>query len=241
MLAPLRAVPSHERELGKRYPVFAQSQNVRSTWSRCADRPSPKPNHRCSADPPLHLALRGGLLCVLSEIWSGARGGARGAGGECVGRRCRTRQRFDSGEEGRPADPLRGQRCGLTKEQFDQRWMTLGYNRQKNQGSEVEFPPGNLAGVVLTGATGKVDTACCASAMCTKSRQAAMGMWRCSRFAPTVVPILLCRACSSEGRSKAHGTMVSVELQRNLRRQGRMDAEVLQAEHFHEIPASSSA
>jgi hypothetical protein len=32
--------------------------------------------------------------------------------------------------------------AGLTKEQFDQRWMTLAYNRQKNQGSEVEFPPG---------------------------------------------------------------------------------------------------
>src|SRR4051812_6115065 len=31
---------------------------------------------------------------------------------------------------------------GLTKEQFDQRWMTLAYNRQKNQGGDVEFPPG---------------------------------------------------------------------------------------------------
>ena len=32
--------------------------------------------------------------------------------------------------------------CGLTKDQFDHRWMTLGYNRQKNQGGNVEFPPG---------------------------------------------------------------------------------------------------
>lgn len=30
---------------------------------------------------------------------------------------------------------------GLTKEQFDQRWMTLGYNRHKKQGLDVEFPP----------------------------------------------------------------------------------------------------
>ena len=32
--------------------------------------------------------------------------------------------------------------CGLTVEQFDQRWMTLSYNRQKHQGADAEFPPG---------------------------------------------------------------------------------------------------
>lgn len=31
---------------------------------------------------------------------------------------------------------------GLTQEQFRTRWMTLGYNRLKNQGDQVEFPPG---------------------------------------------------------------------------------------------------
>jgi hypothetical protein len=31
---------------------------------------------------------------------------------------------------------------GLTKEQFQNRWMRLGYNRLKHQGKKVEFPPG---------------------------------------------------------------------------------------------------
>ncbi len=32
--------------------------------------------------------------------------------------------------------------CGLTKAQFEERWMRLAYNRQKHQGSDAEFPPG---------------------------------------------------------------------------------------------------
>lgn len=30
---------------------------------------------------------------------------------------------------------------GLTQEQFEQRWMKLGYNRMKHQGKNVLFPP----------------------------------------------------------------------------------------------------
>lgn len=32
---------------------------------------------------------------------------------------------------------------GMTPDEFKQRWMKLGYNRQKHQGLEVEFPPGS--------------------------------------------------------------------------------------------------
>jgi hypothetical protein len=35
---------------------------------------------------------------------------------------------------------------GMTPDQFKQRWMKLGYNRQKHQGLEVEFPAGVDAG-----------------------------------------------------------------------------------------------
>lgn len=34
---------------------------------------------------------------------------------------------------------------GMTPEQFKKRWMTLRYNREKHQGSKVEFPPGRAA------------------------------------------------------------------------------------------------
>ena len=35
---------------------------------------------------------------------------------------------------------------GMTRDEFRQRWMKLGYNRQKHQGLDVEFPPGTDAG-----------------------------------------------------------------------------------------------
>lgn len=34
---------------------------------------------------------------------------------------------------------------GMTASQFRQRWMTLGYDRQKHQGAWVEYPPGRVA------------------------------------------------------------------------------------------------
>lgn len=36
---------------------------------------------------------------------------------------------------------VRDDGCGMTKEQFEKRWMTLGYNRIKHQGLNAEFPP----------------------------------------------------------------------------------------------------
>lgn len=36
---------------------------------------------------------------------------------------------------------VRDDGCGMTKEQFEKRWMTLGYNRIKHQGENAEFPP----------------------------------------------------------------------------------------------------
>jgi histidine kinase/DNA gyrase B/HSP90-like ATPase len=36
---------------------------------------------------------------------------------------------------------------GMTPDQFKKRWMMLGYDRAKHQGTEVEFPPGRTAGL----------------------------------------------------------------------------------------------
>src|SRR5712691_7017333 len=35
---------------------------------------------------------------------------------------------------------------GMTSDEFKRRWMKLGYNRQKHQGLEVEFPVGAEVG-----------------------------------------------------------------------------------------------
>jgi hypothetical protein len=36
---------------------------------------------------------------------------------------------------------VRDDGCGMTREQFEKRWMTLGYNRIKHQGVSADFPP----------------------------------------------------------------------------------------------------
>ena len=36
---------------------------------------------------------------------------------------------------------VRDDGCGMTREQFEKRWMTLGYNRIKHQGVGADFPP----------------------------------------------------------------------------------------------------
>ena len=36
---------------------------------------------------------------------------------------------------------VRDDGCGMTKQQFEKRWMTLGYNRIKHQGESADFPP----------------------------------------------------------------------------------------------------
>lgn len=43
---------------------------------------------------------------------------------------------------------------GLTKEQFHNRWMKLGYNRIKHQGKKVEFPPGRQGSRLAYGRRG---------------------------------------------------------------------------------------
>lgn len=36
---------------------------------------------------------------------------------------------------------VRDDGCGMTREHFEKRWMTLGYNRIKHQGVSADFPP----------------------------------------------------------------------------------------------------
>lgn len=106
--------------------------------------------------------------------------------------------------------------CGLTKAQFDQRWMTLGYNRQKNQGSEVEFPPGRTGrrraygrngqgrhGLLCFGNSYQVRTE-------REGRFAAFQVRASSGEHPFISSLI------SEGTAPGHGTKLSVCVERNV-------------------------
>lgn len=106
--------------------------------------------------------------------------------------------------------------AGLTKEQFDQRWMTLGYNRQKNQGSDVEFPPGRPGrrraygrngqgrhGLLCFGNSYRVSTT-------RDGRQTVFEVRVSSGKHPFVSSLI------SEKDKKGHGTRLSVHVQKNL-------------------------
>ncbi len=63
---------------------------------------------------------------------------------------------------------------GLTPAQFKARWMTLGYDRVKNQGEDVEFAPERKdLRRRLMAATGRGVTDCFASGICIRWRRGA--------------------------------------------------------------------
>lgn len=123
--------------------------------------------------------------------------------------------------------------CGLTKAQFDQRWMTLGYNRQKYQGDEVEFPPGREGRRFAYGRNGQgrhgllcfggsyVVTTIRDGHECTFEVEASRGE---HPFVSRVV---------SEATKPGHGTTLSVVVRRNLPGADRM-RELLSAKFLHD-------
>lgn len=123
--------------------------------------------------------------------------------------------------------------CGLTKEQFDQRWMTLGYNRQKNQGSEVEFPsgrPGRRRAYGRNG-QGRHGLLCFAESYRVATRRdgkSAVFRVRADSGEHPFVSTL-----ESEGSQDGNGTTLSVNVQRNLPEPGRI-RELLSAKFLHD-------
>lgn len=123
--------------------------------------------------------------------------------------------------------------CGLTKQQFDQRWMTLGYNRQKYQGAEVEFPPGREGrrfaygrngqgrhGLLCFGGSYRVTTLR-EGRECTFDVEASCGEH------PFVSRMI------SDASKPGHGTSLSVVVRRNLPGPDRM-RELLSAKFLHD-------
>jgi Histidine kinase-, DNA gyrase B-, and HSP90-like ATPase len=123
--------------------------------------------------------------------------------------------------------------CGLTKEQFDQRWMTLGYNRQKSQGSEVEFPPGRQGRRRAYGRNGqgRHGLLCFAKGYeVTTTRDGRISVFQV-RAANGEHPFV--SSLVSDRKGDGHGTRLSVRVQQNLPGPDRI-RELLSAKFLHD-------
>jgi hypothetical protein len=123
--------------------------------------------------------------------------------------------------------------CGLTKEQFDRRWMTLAYDRRKYQGSEVEFPPGRTGHRTAFGRNGqgRHGLLCFGDSYhVTTTRDGKRSTFEVmthSGESPFVSKII------DEGTAKGHGTRLSVRVNRNLPGADRM-RELLSGKFLHD-------
>lgn len=123
--------------------------------------------------------------------------------------------------------------CGLTKAEFDQRWMTLGYNRQRNQGFDVEFPPGGAGRRRAYGRNGqgRHGLLCFGNlyeVAASQNGQTAVFEVRVDSGDRPFVSKLI-----SESASKTHGVKVSVKVERNLPYADRI-REILSAKFLHD-------
>ncbi len=123
--------------------------------------------------------------------------------------------------------------CGLTKRQFDERWMTLGYNRQNKQGSDVEFPPerdGHRRAYGRNG-QGRHGLLCFGDAYEVSTRRDGKRTIFNVRVASGEHPFV--SELKSETESKGHGTRLAVVVKRNLPGADRI-REILSSKFLHD-------
>ena len=106
---------------------------------------------------------------------------------------------------------------GMTKEQFSQRWRTLGYNRVKNQGTMAEFPPertGSRRRAYGRNGAGRHAMFCFADEYSVRTQRDGEGTEALVRVSRGVAPLTIgiLRSFPAEG----HGTRLSVRVVRSL-------------------------
>jgi len=123
--------------------------------------------------------------------------------------------------------------CGLTTELFDQRWMTLSYNRQKHQGADAEFPPGRAGRRRAYGRNGqgRHGLFCFANAYRVQTVRAGEAHVFEVRVSSGSEPFA--SQMTSEKEQDGHGTRLSVIVERNLPDPDRMRA-VLASRFLHD-------
>jgi hypothetical protein len=122
---------------------------------------------------------------------------------------------------------------GLTKEQFDQRWMTLAYNRQKHQGADAEFPPGRTGRRRAYGRNGqgRHGLFCFANNYSVRTIKAGMVHVFEVRVSSGKEPFA--SRMTSETQDGGHGMQLGVAVERNLPDPARI-REVLASRFLHD-------
>ena len=127
---------------------------------------------------------------------------------------------------------------GLTKEQFKNRWMRLGYDRLKHQGKKVEFPPGRQGSRLAYGrkGVGRHGLLCFANEYTVRTRasgsESVFKITTKNEQSPFVV-----REVEEIQNNSGHGTRLEVIVERNLPHADRI-LDVISARFMHD-PAFS--
>lgn len=124
--------------------------------------------------------------------------------------------------------------CGLTPEQFRQRWMTLGYDRVKHQGRSAELPPdrSDLRRTAYgRNGVGRHGLLCFADSYEVDTRREGRKSQFVVSAAAGEAPFVLVSERVSEG--KGHGTRLAAVVQRNLPSADRI-RDVLSARFLHD-------
>ncbi|HYD48554.1 MAG TPA: ATP-binding protein [Terriglobales bacterium] len=124
--------------------------------------------------------------------------------------------------------------CGLTAEQFKQRWMTLGYDRVRHQGRNAELPPerSNLRRTAYgRNGVGRHGLLCFADRYEVDSRRDGKRSHFVVSAAAGTAPFVLMSERVSAG--KGHGTTLTAVIERNLPSPDRI-RDVLSARFLHD-------
>lgn len=129
---------------------------------------------------------------------------------------------------------VRDDGCGMTPEQFRQRWMTLGYDRVKHQGASADFPPERKdwkRRAFGRNGVGRHGLLCFSNEYEVESARDGQGGRFLVRTSQGKEPFVLAK--ERDFKSKEHGTTLKASVERNLPDADRI-RNVLSARFLHD-------
>lgn len=124
--------------------------------------------------------------------------------------------------------------CGMTPEQFHQKWMTLAYNRLKHEGRWAEFPPQRASAkrpAFGRNGVGRHGLLCFASRYKVETKRDGSGGIFVIATSSGQHPLIL--TDERTYKAKGHGTKLSTKVTRNLPSAERI-LEILAARYLHD-------